>query len=75
MTKYVIMPITAPIADVMCSSIVNSVTTLPKSLDGTLVCVPFEDTDNTDSFTYSVLSYTEWGDLQVTPEWNDQVTP
>lgn len=73
--KYVIMPLTAPVADIMQSSVVNAVAHLPKTLDGTTICVPFDDTDNTADFTYPVLSYDEWSALQVTSAWVDLQAP
>lgn len=68
--QYVIMPITAPIGDIVSSSIVNLVSGLPCTLNGSHICVPFLAQDVVpDNEKYVILDYDGWTALQVTPEW------
>lgn len=67
--KYIILPISTPISVITLSTVVNSVSSLPKSVDETLICAPYNDEDIPVDFPYTILTFDEWALLQVTPEW------
>lgn len=80
MHTYVIMPITSSIGDIVSSSIVNLVSSLPRTVNGSHICVPFKlDDPIPPNANYVILDYDAWSALQVTAEWlhptEEGVTP